>query len=302
MDAVEYYQDYIAHFGTKGQTWGLRRHQSYGTAPTRSGMVGQEVGDAAKQRSRLEKQFFEESDSGKTGQSLETLQKIQKIDSDKTTNKYAGKSKSYHIDQKWDTDYKHKKIKYHADAYSEKQINSLEKHRESLLKEVENKEGYALKKQEKRYDKIAEKEVKAKTKMLERMKKMEQYMKDHPEWNDPDYKIPKEVHKMDIKNAKVEAKTNAAKAKVDLAYTKYVAAKNKVSNMKYSDLKKDQNKRRVIAAASAVAGVVGASAASALFTQQMNQMGINTHNMFVDQVNLQNHLNAVYTPLYMHMM
>lgn len=55
MDAVEYYQDYIAHFGTKGQTWGLRRYQSYETAPTRSGMVGQEVGEASKQSARLEK-------------------------------------------------------------------------------------------------------------------------------------------------------------------------------------------------------------------------------------------------------
>lgn len=54
MDAVEYYQNCIAHFGTKGQTWGLRRHQSYETAPTRSGMVGQEVGEASKQRSKKE--------------------------------------------------------------------------------------------------------------------------------------------------------------------------------------------------------------------------------------------------------
>lgn len=55
MNAVEYYQDYIAHFGIKGQTKGLRRYQSYETAPTRSGMVGQEVGEAAKQRSRKER-------------------------------------------------------------------------------------------------------------------------------------------------------------------------------------------------------------------------------------------------------
>lgn len=41
---------YIEHFGIKGQKWGLRRFQSYETAPTRSGMVGTEVGEAAKER------------------------------------------------------------------------------------------------------------------------------------------------------------------------------------------------------------------------------------------------------------
>lgn len=54
MNAVEYYQDYIAHYGTKGQEWGKRHYQSYETAPTRSGMVGTELGEAAKQRSRKE--------------------------------------------------------------------------------------------------------------------------------------------------------------------------------------------------------------------------------------------------------
>lgn len=44
---------YLAHFGTKGQKHGLRRHQSYETAPTRSGMVGVEVGEAARQSDRL---------------------------------------------------------------------------------------------------------------------------------------------------------------------------------------------------------------------------------------------------------
>lgn len=52
MNAVEYYQNYIAHFGTKGQQWGKRHFQSYETAPTRSGMVGEELGEAAKQSER----------------------------------------------------------------------------------------------------------------------------------------------------------------------------------------------------------------------------------------------------------
>ena len=47
--------NYLAHFGRKGQQHGLRRYQSYETAPTRSGMVGQEVGEAAKQADRLER-------------------------------------------------------------------------------------------------------------------------------------------------------------------------------------------------------------------------------------------------------
>lgn len=46
-------RNYLAHFGTKGQKWGLRKQQSYQVAPTRSGMVGQEVGEAAKQANRL---------------------------------------------------------------------------------------------------------------------------------------------------------------------------------------------------------------------------------------------------------
>lgn len=53
--------EYIAHFGVTGQKKGLRRFQSYETAPTRSGMVGEEVGEAAKQAARLAKQ--EEKDN-----------------------------------------------------------------------------------------------------------------------------------------------------------------------------------------------------------------------------------------------
>lgn len=68
MDAVEYYQNYIAHFGTKGQTWGLRRYQSYDTAPTRSGMVGQEVGEAAKQRSKKEERAEAKAERYRTKQ------------------------------------------------------------------------------------------------------------------------------------------------------------------------------------------------------------------------------------------
>lgn len=41
-------QHYLAHFGIKGQSWYTRHFQSYETAPTRSGKVGQEVGLAAK--------------------------------------------------------------------------------------------------------------------------------------------------------------------------------------------------------------------------------------------------------------
>lgn len=41
-DYLQIRQAYLAHFGTKGQRWGHRYHQSYDTAPTRSGMVGVE--------------------------------------------------------------------------------------------------------------------------------------------------------------------------------------------------------------------------------------------------------------------
>lgn len=45
---------YIIHWKTKGAKDGIRRFQSYAVAPTRSGMVGQEIGEAAKQRQRIE--------------------------------------------------------------------------------------------------------------------------------------------------------------------------------------------------------------------------------------------------------
>ncbi len=45
---------YIIHWKTKGAKDGVRRFQSYAVAPTRSGMVGQEIGEAAKQRQRIE--------------------------------------------------------------------------------------------------------------------------------------------------------------------------------------------------------------------------------------------------------
>lgn len=61
MDAVEYYQDYIAHFGVPGQKKGIRNFQSYETAPTRSGMVGEERGEAAKQAERLTKEEKQEA-------------------------------------------------------------------------------------------------------------------------------------------------------------------------------------------------------------------------------------------------
>ena len=46
--------NYLAHYKHKGSKNGIRRHQSYMVAPTRSGMVGQEIGEAARQRERVE--------------------------------------------------------------------------------------------------------------------------------------------------------------------------------------------------------------------------------------------------------
>lgn len=44
---------YLAHSGRSGQKWGMRNYQSYSVAPTRSGMVGEERGEAAEQRARI---------------------------------------------------------------------------------------------------------------------------------------------------------------------------------------------------------------------------------------------------------
>lgn len=48
--------DYIAHFGVPGMKWFKRHFQSYKTAPTRSGKVGEEIGLAAKQAERLDEE------------------------------------------------------------------------------------------------------------------------------------------------------------------------------------------------------------------------------------------------------
>lgn len=40
---------YLAHFGTKGQTWYVRNYQSYETVPTRSGKVGEFRGEPEKE-------------------------------------------------------------------------------------------------------------------------------------------------------------------------------------------------------------------------------------------------------------
>lgn len=44
---------HLAHYKTPGAKNGIRNYQSYQTAPTRSGMVGIERGEAAQQRARL---------------------------------------------------------------------------------------------------------------------------------------------------------------------------------------------------------------------------------------------------------
>lgn len=52
-DYLEIRQAYLAHYKTKGAKNGIRRFQSYEVAPNPSGFVGQEVGEAAKQRGRV---------------------------------------------------------------------------------------------------------------------------------------------------------------------------------------------------------------------------------------------------------
>ena len=47
------YTSYLVHYKTKGAKKGVRRYQSYEVAPNPSGYVGQEVGEAAKQRARM---------------------------------------------------------------------------------------------------------------------------------------------------------------------------------------------------------------------------------------------------------
>lgn len=60
-DYLELHESYLAHFKTKGAKNGLRRYQSYVVAPTKSGMVGEEVGEAAKQRARLDKKDYKQA-------------------------------------------------------------------------------------------------------------------------------------------------------------------------------------------------------------------------------------------------
>ncbi len=73
-------ENYISHTGVKGQKHGVRNYQSYETAPTRSGMVGEERGEAAKQRERLEKfrnKLYKEADRAYTKHIARQTKKIE---------------------------------------------------------------------------------------------------------------------------------------------------------------------------------------------------------------------------------
>ena len=77
------YTAYLAHYGVKGQKKGLRRFQSYDVAPTRSGIVGQEVGEAAKQSSQVltkeqESHVNKALDSGESYQEAVRRQNVSK--------------------------------------------------------------------------------------------------------------------------------------------------------------------------------------------------------------------------------
>lgn len=127
--------NYLAHFGTKGQKHGLRRHQSYETAPTRSGMVGQEVGEAARQSERLNRRdeqddrngprrgpmqyeakpsYKSPSDLAKASKKLTLKEKLRAKKAEKDA-KDIEKNKA-----KWATNYKD--LEKHKDAFTNKEL------------------------------------------------------------------------------------------------------------------------------------------------------------------------------------
>lgn len=125
--------NYLAHFGTKGQKHGLRRHQSYETAPTRSGMVGQEVGEAARQSERLERRDddrngprrgpmqYEAKPSYNSPSDLAKASKRQSL-KEKLRAKKAEKD-AQDIEKnkaKWATNYKD--LEKHKDAFTNKEL------------------------------------------------------------------------------------------------------------------------------------------------------------------------------------
>lgn len=107
--------DYIAHFGVPGQQWFKRHFQSYKTAPTRSGKVGEEIGLAAKQAQRLgedEKTDFMSDTTKKSDGSFEC--KLPK-DSDMSFDS-GGSERAKSFYDKYD-DHRKKIIKSIADNY-----------------------------------------------------------------------------------------------------------------------------------------------------------------------------------------
>jgi hypothetical protein len=103
--------EYIAHFGIPGQKKGIRNFQSYETAPTRSGMVGEERGLAAKQAARLAKQeekdnkykdrlikesdkYYSRAETGYEARSSKFRKKASKTENEKRIAKFTNKAEA----------------------------------------------------------------------------------------------------------------------------------------------------------------------------------------------------------------
>lgn len=125
---------YLAHFGTKGQKHGLRRHQSYETAPTRSGMVGVEVGEAARQSDRLNRDNdrndrngprrgpmqYEMQSKKPTYNSPEQLRKMSKKDILKAKLEEKKRAEIEKNKAEWAKTYKD--LEKHKDAFTNKEL------------------------------------------------------------------------------------------------------------------------------------------------------------------------------------
>lgn len=112
--------NYLAHFRIRGSKNGLRRFQSYAVAPTRSGMVGQEVGEAAAQRARIERSSDVMPDRNKIRKEAEQNYREQKEAAKQQERIRIAKEKEAANKKEWAKSYKD--LEKHADSFSNKEL------------------------------------------------------------------------------------------------------------------------------------------------------------------------------------
>ena len=158
-DEMEPMEGYLIHFGTTGQKKGLRRYQSYAVAPTRSGMVGDEVGEAAKQRVRVEsdrsehkeiirdgKRIYKSPDELRNASQLNNYTQHDRYQNSQQQQRMSDKDVRKMLKQKAKDDKKAKKLEAEKDKLS-KDYKTLYKNRDKFTTEELKERMYRLDKE-----------------------------------------------------------------------------------------------------------------------------------------------------------